>query len=243
MKQVADRVYSLGTKGHNFYLVREGDELTMIDAGCSKEWHALEQAVSRLGLGLGAISGVIATHAHADHFGLARKATEEGIGVEVHEDEFTRATGRYRGRFSAGARDLPLFRIHTLRTFLPMVRAGVMKLKFPPAESIGTFADGDVLDLPGNPRAVHTPGHTEGHVMFHLADTGLLFTGDGLATMNLLRPGSGPQMLADVFHLDANQARRSLDAIVGLRADVLLPGHGRPWKGSPEDAVSMARTG
>lgn len=234
MKQVADNIYVLGTRGHNFYLVQEGSELTMIDAGCSKEWGQVEAALATLSLPLEAISGIIATHAHSDHFGLAKQAIDQGIDVRVHTDEETRATGRYKGRFSAGASDLPLFKIHTLKTFLPMMRAGVMKLAFP--DEVTTFSDGDELDLPGRPTAIHTPGHTEGHTMFHLADHGVLFTGDGLITMDLLSPTTGPQMIDKVFNNDHAQATASLDRIADVEANLLLPGHGQPWTGSPAEA-------
>ena len=239
MRQVADNVFALGTRGHNFYLVRDGDELTMIDAGCSKEWKHVMAGVESLGLGVDAISGVIATHAHSDHFGLATTAVANDIDVSVHEDEERRATGRYEGRFSAQANDLPMFRIHTLRAFVPMLFRGVMHLEFP--DSVSTFADGDILDLPGQPEAIHTPGHTEGHVMFHLAERGILFTGDGLATMDLVSSKLGPQAMDRVFDLNPEQAQASLDRIIDVDASLLLPGHGRPWSGSPRDAVSLVR--
>ena len=127
-----------------------------------------------------------------------------------------------------------------LVNFLTMVARGVMKLDL--LDSVATFGDGDRLDLPGRPVVVHTPGHTEGHVMFHVPDRGLLFTGDGLATMDLLGFGTGPQMLDARFHFDAEQAETSLDRIVDLEADLLLPGHGSPWSGSPAAAVEAVRT-
>ena len=79
--------------------------------------------------------------------------------------------------------------------------------------------------------------------MFHSPDRGLLFTGDGLVTMDLLGPGTGPQMMERRFHLDAEQALDSLDRIEGFNAELLLPGHGTPWKGTPADAVTLARHG
>lgn len=239
LTQVADDVYALGTRGHNYYLLRDGNEVTMVDAGCSKEWGKLVSALEHLGLTTDAVSGVLATHAHGDHFGMAKRATDEGIDVRVHEDEETRALGTYTGRFSASASDVPMFRIHSLRTFLPMVRAGLMSLDHP--EVVGTFADGDTLDLPGRLTAVHTPGHTEGHTMFHAPHLGLLFSGDGLITMDLLSTASGPQLIGDVFNLDPAQALRSLDRIDDLDASLLLPGHGQPWSGTPRDAAEIAR--
>ena len=77
--------------------------------------------------------------------------------------------------------------------------------------------------------------------MFHAADRGVLFTGDGLVTMDLLEPNEGPQMMPAVFDLDHDQAVRSLDRIEDLSAGILLPGHGQAWRGSPADAVAAAR--
>ena len=239
MQQIADSVYRLGTKGHNFYLLRDGDEVTMIDAGCSKEWSRLTNALDAFGLDTDAVSGVVATHSHADHFGLARQAADAGIPVSVHTDEETRALGTYTGRYAASATDLPMFSIRTLGNFLPMIRAGVMSLDH--LDEVDTFTDGEQLDLPGGLTAIHTPGHTEGHAMFHSPGLGFLFSGDGLITMNLTGANVGPQMIGSVFNNDADQAWASLDRIEDLEAGMLLPGHGNPWKGAPGEAVRRAR--
>ena len=120
-----------------------------------------------------------------------------------------------------------------------MIRAGVMKLSF--VDQVDTFTDGEQIDLPGNLTAIHTPGHTEGHVMFHCPDRGILFSGDGVITMDLIGKAKGPQMIEKRFNLDNEQALASLDRIVDLEADLLLPGHGEPWKGQPAAAVALVR--
>lgn len=239
MEQLAGNVYHLGTKSHNFYVVRDGDEVTIIDAGCSKEWSQLTGALDALGLSADAVSSVVATHSHSDHFGLAQQAIDAGIPVSVHTDEETRALGTYTGRYAASATDLPIFSIRTWRNFLPMIRAGVMSLDHP--EEVGTFTDGEQLDLPGGLTAIHTPGHTEGHAMFHSSELGILFSGDGLITMNLTGGDDGPQMIGSVFNNDDERAWASLDRIEDIDAAMLLPGHGGPWKGTPADAVRLAR--
>ena len=33
-------------------------------------------------------------------------------------------------------------------------------LRIPAVEEVATFADGEVLDVPGKPRIIHVPGHT-----------------------------------------------------------------------------------
>ena len=240
VREVARDTYLLGTRSHNFFVLRDGDEVTIVDAGCSGEWSKLVRGLESVDLSLEAIAGVVATHSHADHFGLAHKADENDVPVFVHDAEESRALGTYTGRYAASASEVPIFNLHALRTFLPLMLAGVMKLDH--LAVVGTFQDGDRLDLPGHPVAVHTPGHTEGHTMFHCSERGLLFTGDGLITKDLIGPRRGPQMIEQRFSLDHQMALSSLDRIVDLEAKLLLPGHGDPWEGSPAAAVSLARS-
>ena len=239
MKQVADNLYSLGASSHNFYFLVDGDQITIIDAGCSKEWSQLSGGLDSIGLSIDSVAGVVATHAHADHFGLAKRAQSEGVDVSVHREEETRALGTYEGRFAVDASELPKFNWHALKTFVPMLRAVVTRLDH--VDEVGTFAGGQTLDLPGRPVAIHTPGHTEGHVMFNCPDLGLLFTGDGIITTDLLGPSTGPQMIEERFNLNTDQALASLDRVVGLDADLLLPGHGEAWSGTPAKAVELIR--
>lgn len=240
VKQIADDVFALGSRGHNFYLLTEGDDVTVIDGGCRREWPKLEKGLRAIELQPEQIAGFLITHVHSDHFGLAKGARDRDMRVAVHEDDEARALGSYTGRFGAQASELPRFNPIALWNMLPMVLAGVTKLDF--VDSVETFTDGQRLDMPGHPVAVHTPGHTEGHTMFHCPELGTLFTGDGLITMDLLGRGTRPQMMREVFNLDSGQARASLDRIVGLHANLLLPGHGGPWAGNPAKAVELARS-
>jgi hypothetical protein len=48
-------------------------------------------------------------------------------------------------------------------------------------------------------------------------------------------------MIESKFNLDSAQALASLDKVVGLEANLLLPGHGQPWIGTPTEAVQIAR--
>lgn len=240
MRQVADDIHVLGTWGHNFYLIIEDGEATLIDAGCSGEWGKLSAALDAIDVPIESVRTALITHTHADHFGLADRLRSRGIEVAVHEDEHARASGSYTGRFAVTPGELPLFRLRTMRVFLPMVRAGVMKLVH--TADVTTFTDGHRFDVPGRPTAIHVPGHTEGHVMYLCADRGVLFTGDGLVTIDLIGPSSGPQVLDRRFNLDHDQTIASLDRIVDVDADLLLPGHGHPWHGSPDHAVALVRS-
>jgi glyoxylase-like metal-dependent hydrolase (beta-lactamase superfamily II) len=50
-----------------------------------------------------------------------------------------------------------------------------------------------------------------------------------------------PQLGPSAFNESNEQALASLAAIDELDADIVLPGHGEPWRGRPADAVASAR--
>lgn len=73
----------------------------------------------------------------------------------------------------------------------------------------------------------------------------MVFTGDALVTFNPAVPEprrwGEPQIAADFFQYDSDQALESLDRLEGLDADVMLPGHGDPWPHGIAGAVQRAR--
>lgn len=239
LTEVRPNIYRLGSHAHNFYIVTEGEQATVIDAGASKEWPTLVAGLEELGLSPDHVAGMLITHGHADHIGCAGLASQNGISVKIHHDDRSRALREYEGVEAAQPYQLPVWKPALWRNFLPIIKAGVMKQHAVPG--IETFTDGDTLDIPGSPTAIHTPGHTEGHAAFYLAGEKAVFTGDALATFALSGGPAGPQMMPKAFHNDVNQALSSLDRLATLDADLVLPGHGEPWTGSPADAVSQAR--
>jgi glyoxylase-like metal-dependent hydrolase (beta-lactamase superfamily II) len=88
---------------------------------------------------------------------------------------------------------------------------------------------------------VHAPGHTAGSAALLLEGRGVLLTGDVLATRNPLTGRLGPQIMPSGLNRDTPQALRSLAALEGVAADVVLPGHGEPWTDGVAEALRLAR--
>ncbi len=101
-------------------------------------------------------------------------------------------------------------------------RRGGLRIK--PAADLQTVADGDVLDVPGSPRIIHTPGHTPGSLAVHVPAADALFLGDTMTTRNVLTGVTGPKPAP--FTLEPEQAVASLDRIEDIDATWVLPGHG-----------------
>jgi glyoxylase-like metal-dependent hydrolase (beta-lactamase superfamily II) len=232
----------LGTEIVNWYLVEDGGRLTAVDAGLPGYADSLESDLAAHGHALDDIEAVVLTHSDGDHFGLAAKMHAAGARVLVHsaDDAKLRKPGAKSGD-GAPVKLVPLMVRPAFWRFMGhMARNGGAKPR--PVTDAETFADGDVLDVPGRPRVVHAPGHTDGHCALVFEDRGALFVGDALCTWQPLSGERGPRLMPKQFDVSYAQARESLGRIERLDAEILLPGHGDPWTGSPADAVTQARS-
>jgi glyoxylase-like metal-dependent hydrolase (beta-lactamase superfamily II) len=159
--------------------------IVLMDPG----WHA-ESAYQRLiaglqhaGFGLGDVKGVLVTHVHPDHYGLAPRLREEtGAWVALHAADaevIRRASQRQTYLAESLMGDLleagapPENVQEAAEQAVSMVR--MMPRSLPDRE----IGDGQRLDVPGwNVTAIWTPGHSPGHVCFYDHDRELLFSGD-----------------------------------------------------------------
>jgi glyoxylase-like metal-dependent hydrolase (beta-lactamase superfamily II) len=237
--QVKEGIHRLTQGVVNFYLIEEGGKLLLVDAGAPGDWDLLVRAVADLGRGLDDLEAVLLTHAHADHIGTAERArSTAGAPVWVHEADAGMATTGRSTKTDGRARSY-LLRVEFYRTLFSLARRGATRIV--PVREVATFTDGETLELPGRPRAVHAPGHSPGSAALLLEGRRVLLTGDVVCTRNPLTGRLGPQIMPSGLNADTPQALRSLAALDGVPADVLLPGHGEPWTDGAVEAVRLAR--
>jgi glyoxylase-like metal-dependent hydrolase (beta-lactamase superfamily II) len=237
--EVAPGVHRVAEAYTNWYLIEEDGRLTVVDAGIPSSWDSLHDALRRLGRTPGDVEAVVLTHAHFDHVGFAEKARSElGVPVHVHTSDvpLTQHPWRYdhqRPRslyFATHPKALPI-----AATFLRH------RALFPrPIKEVLRFEDG-VLPVPGSPRVVATPGHTQGHCSLHLPDRDAVIAGDAVVTLDPYTGHRGPRLVARAATADADRNLQSLDALAATGARTVLVGHGEPWTQGAEAIVARAR--
>lgn len=223
----------------NFLALVDGADVTLVDAGWAGDVDRVIAELASIGRRPEDVRAILVTHAHIDHVGGAARLHERfGTKVLAHPDELAHARGEAHEQASKLDVLSIAWRPRTLRWMAEVARVGVLgHVAMPYAQSFS--ADG-ALDLPGAPLPVPCAGHTSGHTAF-LLPGGVVATGDALVTGHPLSASTGPQLLPEFFSHDMPRTIATLDAIAALDAEVLAPGHGEPWHGSPADAVARAR--
>lgn len=237
--QVSEGIHRLTRGVTNFYLIEESGKYTLVDAGTPGDWAFFSRSLAGLGGKLADLDAVLLTHAHPDHTGFAEQArTEAGSQVWVHQADAgaarTGKAGKHDGRVTSY-----LLRAAFYRTSWSLLRRGGGRMI--PIAEVSAFADGERIDVPGRPRAIHAPGHTPGSAAILLESRRALLTGDVMATHNPLTGRLGPQIMPSGLNEDTPQALASLDTLRGIDADLLLPGHGDPWTEGADEAVRRAK--
>lgn len=173
-----------GLRAVNVYALIDDTGLDLIDAGMAvgNARERLVASLKELGCELGDVRNFFVTHAHRDHYTLAvelRRSRFGSVSLGIGEQAnlaASRAVGN--GDTSGFAADI--------------VRMGAMELAARLARGGGSppgadewedpdhwIADGTELELPARKlRAINTPGHTRGHLVFHDETAGILFAGD-----------------------------------------------------------------
>ncbi|MFD5650356.1 MBL fold metallo-hydrolase [Streptomyces sp. NPDC127039] len=240
VRQVADGTYLVHGGNTNWVVLTDGDAVTLVDTGYPGDRRALLDSLTAVGSSPEAVAAVLITHAHNDHLGSAEYLrAAHGTPVLLHEAEVPHARRDFLQQVSVGTVLRNAWRPGVLPWMRHVLRTGGTEQH--PVTAPAAFPADGALDLPGRPVPVHTPGHTDGHCVYHLPDAGVVISGDALVSGHAISRIEGPQLLPDLFHHDRAGAVASLDVIAGLAGDVLLPGHGPVHRGPVKDAADLAR--
>jgi glyoxylase-like metal-dependent hydrolase (beta-lactamase superfamily II) len=208
---------------NSFAFVDDDGSVTLVDTGLAKAPPRIVAGLEAMGKHPRDVVRILLTHVHPDHAGGAAEMSRlTGVPVQVHDDDRPSAvagtivnkpdqrflSGRLVGRLPAGG--------------FP---------RFDPGEPL---TDGQVLDVGGGLRVVHTPGHSPGHVSFLHEETRTLITGDAIFNVFWLRGiHLSPRALCSDFMLTRKTAHR----LAELEYDVAAFTHGTDIRDNPREKI------
>jgi glyoxylase-like metal-dependent hydrolase (beta-lactamase superfamily II) len=200
----------------------------LIDAGWNTDdaFGALQSGLREAGSAVDEVQGVLVTHIHPDHYGLAGRIREaSGAWVALHPADAELIHDRYDepadllDRVAAALRRMgaPAEELAPLQNAAMPVRPLVDPV-FPDV----LLEDGAKPEVPGwDLQAIWTPGHSPGHLCFYEANQELMLSGDHVLpriTPNIpYHPQAGANPLGDYL--------QSLDKLEPYRVDEVLPAH------------------
>lgn len=217
-----------GLRAVNVYAVEDGDRLTLIDAGWAidEAFDRLEGALASLGFGFDQVVRMLITHMHRDHYTLAVRirrlfGARVLVGIGERESLERLSQGRADGQRSW----LRHWGAEALREQLDALPHRDEDYALPD-EWIAGPADIRVGDR--TLRAIPTPGHTRGHLVFADLKAGVLFAGDHV--LPTITPSIGLDTVRSELPLgDFLTSLRTVCRLPDLR---LLPAHGPAGMGS-----------
>ncbi len=234
---VTERVHLAQTDLVNWTLVTDESGVLLIDAGYPGQREEVLYSLRELGFGPDDVRAILLTHAHVDHLGSAIWfAKTYGTPVYTHAAEVGHAQRQYLEQVSPIDVLTRAWQPRYLAWTLALARKGGLTHEGIPS---ALALDEDIAaSLPGAPAAIPSPGHTGGHCSYVV--DGVLIAGDALITGHPLSSRHGPQLLPTIFNHDQDGCLRSLAALGLLDTEVLVPGHGPPWRGSIRKAAEIA---
>lgn len=222
----------------NCYLIHDGGDgaPAVVDAGLPGLVDDLEPVMTRLGLGVGAVTGVFATHGHSDHVAGAPALSARAC-CAVHLPVRARAylageTPRTPGptavaRIWPSMLDQPFDASGASQATRGARVAGYGSLAgmcWPAEGPVGFLADGDRLPGASAWEVLAAPGHTDDSIAFWHEETQTLLSGDAVLTV-----GGRAWMTPET--VDGAASGVTAERLRALDVEHLLPGHGRPVSG------------
>jgi glyoxylase-like metal-dependent hydrolase (beta-lactamase superfamily II) len=199
----------------------------LIDAGWNTDdaFGALQGGMDEVGCAVADVQGVLVTHIHPDHYGLAGRIREaSGAWISLHpadaelihdrydepEDLLNRVAGALR-RMGAPPEELEPLR-NAAMPVLPLVD---------PVLPDVLLEDGARPEVPGwDLSAIWTPGHSPGHLCFYESSQRLMLSGDHVL------PRITPNISAwDLESEPLGDYLASLDKLEPYEVSEVLPAH------------------
>ena len=233
--QIAPGLHRLGNGTVNAYLVADGSEVTIVDAGLPGYWGDLPAELAAMGRTLEDVRAMVLTHGHSDHVGFAERfRTERRIVPRIHELDAAMARGEVKPQHQQSGKT----RIGPLVGFL-LSGCGTAPSGQNRSSRSRRSATGRRSTSPARPASSTSRATRRAARRSTFAGVDALLVGDAFATRAVTNGHVGPQIAP--FSSDPAEALASLARLEGIEARWALPGHGAPWTSGIPAAVEAVR--
>jgi len=218
MREIVRNVYLIeNLRVSNVYVLVSDGELVLVDTGMAGDVDRIVSQIEREGHSLEALRSIILTHTHSDHVG--------GVSRLLRRCDAKLMAHRLEIPYIEGTKPLPAGSlVQRLMLWMDARMAG----KKDGIEVSRGLEDGDVLDILGGLKVLHTPGHTPGSMCLYQEDRRILFCGDLLFNGHPLTGRGGLRYAPRMFSVDQEESEKSARKLSDLPVDALCVGHGDP---------------
>jgi len=202
-------------------LLWDKENIILVDCGFIGSLHILEEELYQHGLSVNQLTGLVLTHHDHDHMGAAAELKKLNSNMKIYSSSVEAPF------ISAQEKPLRLCQAEEMQKTLPPEQRDFgeafcnMLRQVEPVGVDNLLHDGDHMDWCGGCRIIATPGHTPGHISLLMENDSIIITGDAIAL-----EGNHPIIANPQFTLDIEQATKSLDKLLSMKAHAYYCYHG-----------------
>jgi glyoxylase-like metal-dependent hydrolase (beta-lactamase superfamily II) len=241
VSEQAPGVFFVEGPASNWIVVRDEIGFMLIDSGYPADRALVLESIRQMGLHPADAQAVLITHGHVDHTGSAAYfSATYATPILCAPEELAHVQGREKHQVTFGQVIVRAWRPRVFRWMIHVIKAG--SLTATPATRAQAWDTEGLRSLPGSPEAILIPGHTPGNVSIVLPGAGAIAVGDSFVSGHPLSRKTGPQMLHRMYHTDPVAALAATHRLDGIKASVVLPGHGPALRMPLGEALELLRS-
>lgn len=215
--------FNLGKSERIIYpvLLKDENELILIDCGYPDSMQKLENAMQKYGLSLSQLTKIIITHHDHDHMGALKDITQEYPQIEVlcSKEQAPYITGKRKSLRLQQAEDMQNTLSDDKKEYgiqFQKVIASVKKV-----DEVSIINSGEILPYCGGIEVVDTKGHMPGHISLYVKKEKTLISGDAL-----VNEGGKLRMAVPEYALNMEEAKDSIRNLENYDIEKIICYHG-----------------